>query len=91
MKISEIVRNINSGAYRNCNPVKIGDTTITLRVPKTDRNRGKVHVVNKENPHGFFVYSDGDVCVPSEIDDILPSLSEKEQDLWAINTFGVFR
>jgi len=78
------VQNQDNQEYR------IGRTTITPRFAYIgDKNCAKI--VNSANPHGFWLYGNGDVRIPSDIDDILPSLPIVEQDKWVIKTFGVFR
>ena len=71
--------------------VKKGDTIITPIIIRSSPNRNKVLVTNKANPYGFYVYSDGEVETLSDIDDILPELTEKQQDEWVIETFGIFK
>ncbi len=91
LTIGQIAEMVKNRRFHNYTYYRIGDTVITPKVMPSERNKGKVLVKNKANPYGVMVFEDGEVEIPSEIEDILPTLSERDQDLWAINTFGVFR
>jgi len=85
--IEELIHCVRNQDYRD---YTVGNTRVVPHgAYRGDKNYS--HITNSANPHGFYLYGDGDIRLPSELEDILPSLPVADQDRWMINTFGVFR
>ena len=76
---------------KDFNEIKIGDIRIEpRRISHKDPRLNSAKVYTPANPEGFYINGNGDIAEEC-LFEILLNKSEKEQDQWVVNTFGLFR